>query len=92
MLTTSTRAEVPSTTARTARSTFAIKLPPLSSVTQANVKTAHVSVAMRDTMDIVVVEDNEDARMMLGRKHGKLLPVRTLAGVAPGPEATADPT
>jgi 4-diphosphocytidyl-2C-methyl-D-erythritol kinase len=30
--------------------------------------------------------DREDARMMLGRKHGKLLPVRTLAGVAPGPE------
>jgi signal transduction histidine kinase/ActR/RegA family two-component response regulator len=46
-------------------STFAIKLPPLSSVTQANVTTAHVSVAMRDAMHIVVVEDNEGARMML---------------------------
>ena len=36
--------------------------------------------------------DREDARMMLGRKHGKLLPVRTLAGVAPGPEAAGTAT
>lgn len=31
--------------------------------------------------------DREDARMMLGRKHGTLIPVETLAGPPPGPEA-----
>lgn len=31
--------------------------------------------------------DREDARMMLGRKHGALIPVETLAGPPPGPEA-----
>jgi hypothetical protein len=30
--------------------------------------------------------DREDARMMLGRKHGAVVPVETLATVAPGPE------
>lgn len=29
----------------------------------------------------------EDAQMMLGRKHGAVFPVRTLAGPPPGPEA-----
>jgi 4-diphosphocytidyl-2-C-methyl-D-erythritol kinase len=31
--------------------------------------------------------DLEDARMMLGRKHGTLVPARTLASPPPGPEA-----
>jgi 4-diphosphocytidyl-2-C-methyl-D-erythritol kinase len=31
--------------------------------------------------------DREDAQMMLGRKHGALLPVETLASPPPGPEA-----
>jgi 4-diphosphocytidyl-2-C-methyl-D-erythritol kinase len=31
--------------------------------------------------------DLEDARMMLGRKHGTLIPARTLASPPPGPEA-----
>lgn len=31
--------------------------------------------------------DREDAQMMLGRKHGTLVPVETLAGPPPGPEA-----
>jgi 4-diphosphocytidyl-2-C-methyl-D-erythritol kinase len=31
--------------------------------------------------------DREDARMMLGRKHGALTPVRTLTSPPPGPEA-----
>ena len=32
------------------------------------------------------VTDREDARMMLGRKHGTLTPVETLASPPPGPE------
>ena len=31
--------------------------------------------------------DRDDATMMLGRKHGTLTPVETLATAAPGPEA-----
>jgi 4-diphosphocytidyl-2-C-methyl-D-erythritol kinase len=34
------------------------------------------------------VRDRDDAVMMLGRKHGALTPVETLAAAAPGPELT----
>jgi 4-diphosphocytidyl-2-C-methyl-D-erythritol kinase len=36
--------------------------------------------------------DRDDATMMLGRKHGIVTPVETLAGPAPGPEPTTPPT
>jgi 4-diphosphocytidyl-2C-methyl-D-erythritol kinase len=34
--------------------------------------------------------DREDAVMMLGRKHGALTPVETLAAAAPGPEPDSE--
>jgi 4-diphosphocytidyl-2-C-methyl-D-erythritol kinase len=34
--------------------------------------------------------DREDAVMMLGRKHGALIPVETLAAAAPGPEPDSE--
>jgi 4-diphosphocytidyl-2C-methyl-D-erythritol kinase len=36
--------------------------------------------------------DRDDATMMLGRKHGTLTPVETVAAAAPGPEPTSPAT
>jgi hypothetical protein len=36
--------------------------------------------------------DRDDAMLMLGRKHGALIPVETLASPVAGPEAVASST
>jgi signal transduction histidine kinase/ActR/RegA family two-component response regulator len=46
-------------------STFTIHLPPAPGDRSPAVTSEHVSAAVRDTMHVLVVEDNDDARMML---------------------------